>query len=288
MAKNSTRYVLLVILIIAVFLILLLLLKNRQETPPSSERQPADTEAEPPAREDQPGTQETASTFDYLPHSADGEIIRHQHFTLSYIEKHEQAEWVAYRLTGEEVQGVEERSDDFREDPMVKTGSATLQDYYRSGYDRGHLAPAGDMKFSEEAMSESFLMSNMSPQAPEFNRGIWRLLEEQVRRWALQNGSLYVVTGPVFNQRSRKIGENKVSVPKAYYKVLLDYTEPEIKAIGFLLPNKGSDKDILTFAVPIDSVEKVTNIDFFPALPDAEENRLEMEVNVSDWISDPS
>ncbi|WPP49098.1 DNA/RNA non-specific endonuclease [Catalinimonas niigatensis] len=284
MAKKSTRYLLLVILIVAVFIILLVLLKGRQESPAPTERTQAEREVENPAAKDKSGAGETTVAFDYLPRSVNQQIIRHQYITLSYVEKHEQAEWVAYELTGREVQGIEERTDDFREDPMVKTGSATLEDYYRSGYDRGHLAPAGDMKFSEEAMSESFFMSNMSPQLPEFNRGIWRLLEEQVREWALENGKLFVVTGPVFNQRSRRIGDNKVSIPKAYYKVLLDYTEPEIKAIGFLLPNEGSDKDIFTFAVPIDSIEKVTQIDFFPALPEQEEVLLESEVEVSLWI----
>lgn len=286
MAKKSTSYLLLTILIVAVFIILLLLFKGKQESPAPADRQQSDRETKPPAAEDEPATSETVVVFDYLPHSANEQIIRHQYITLSYVEKHEQAEWVAYELTGNEVQGVEERTDDFREDPMVRTGSATPEDYYRSGYDRGHLAPAGDMKFSEEAMSESFLMSNMSPQEPEFNRGIWRLLEEQVRDWALENGRLYVVTGPVFNQRSRRIGDNKVSIPKAYYKVLLDYTEPEIKAIGFLLPNEGADREVYDFAVPIDSIEKVTRIDFFPALPEQEEVLLESEVNVSNWISD--
>ncbi|MEK6478657.1 DNA/RNA non-specific endonuclease [Catalinimonas sp. 4WD22] len=283
MAKKSTQYLILTIVIVAVFIIVLLLLKNQQNQSGSAETQLPKREQN---NQNQPPLSGTSKTLDYLPNSDNQQIIRHQYFTLSYVEKHEQAEWVAYELTGIEVEGIEERTDDFREDPMVSTGSASLEDYYRSGYDRGHLAPAGDMKFSEEAMSESFYMSNMSPQEPEFNRGIWRILEEQVRDWALENGKLYVVTGPVFNQRSRRIGENRVSIPKAYYKVLLDYTEPEIKAIGFLLPNEGSEKDIYSFAVPIDSIEKVTNIDFFPALPDQEEVLLESDVNVSEWIAD--
>jgi len=142
------------------------------------------------------------------------------------------------------------------------------------------------MKFSENAMSESFFMSNMSPQEPSFNRGIWKELEEEVRSLALQNGKLYVITGPVFGKRNRRIGENRVSIPRAYYKVLLDYTEPEIKAIAFLLPNKGSKKDVYDFAMTIDSVEAVTDIDFFPALPDLEEDRLESQVEPSLWIGD--
>lgn len=278
MAKKSTTYLLLVILLVAALIILLVILKGR--------KQPTAEKTDPVRREQ--NTPPSSRDFDYLPLSANTQIIRHKHFTLSYLEKHEQAEWVAYELSGREVRGREERSDDFREDEKVRTGSASLSDYRGSGYDRGHLAPAGDMKFSEEAMSESFLLSNISPQTPEFNRGIWRELEEQTREWALENGSLYVVSGPVFGKRSRRIGKNRVSVPQAYYKVLLDYTEPEVKAIAFLLPNKGTTKDMFHFAVPIDSVEKVTQIDFFPALPDQEEDRLERGVSVAEWIADPS
>ncbi len=279
MAKKSTRYLLLTILIVAVFILLLVLLKKGQKTPEATKK--PDTETSRPTG---PGAN-PSTTFDYLPRSANRQIVRHQYFTLSYVEKQEQAEWVAYELTGIEVKGIKERTDDFREDPMVSSGSASLDDYRRSGYDRGHLAPAGDMKISEVAMSESFFMSNISPQDPDFNRGIWRILEEQVRDWALKNGKLYVVTGPVFNQRSKRIGPNKVGVPKAFFKVLLDYTEPEIKAIGFLLSNKGSNQRIYDFIVPIDSIEKVTNIDFFPALSDHQEALLESVSNVSDWMN---
>ena len=281
MAKNSTRYLLLAILIVAVFLLVLLLLKKQPKeitsTPDRSDQQET--------AEAQPETGPQALT-DYLPKSDNTLIIRREHYALSYLEKHEQAEWVAYELTAEEVAGNTERTDDFREDPEVTTGSATLKDYYRSGYDRGHLAPAGDMKFSEDAMSESFFMSNMSPQKPSFNRGIWRKLESEVREQAVENGRLFVVTGPVFGEQVKKIGESGVSIPKAYYKVLLDYTEPEVKAIAFLLANKGSKKDVYDFAVTIDSVEAVTSIDFFPALPDLEENMLESKINPSLWIGD--
>lgn len=281
MAKNSTRYLLFAVLIVAVFVLVLLLMKDQ----PQILKNAPDTSAQQKTARSQtePGG---GILTNYLPKSANTLIIRRDHYALSYLEEHEQAEWVAYELTAEEVNGDEGRTDDFREDPEVTTGSATLKDYYRSGYDRGHLAPAGDMKFSEEAMSESFYMSNMSPQKPSFNRGIWRKLESEVREQAVQNGSLFVITGPVFGEQTRKIGESGVSIPQAYYKVLLDYTEPEVKAIAFLLANQGSKKDVYDFAVTIDSVEQVTNIDFFPALPDLEENMLESQVEPSLWIGD--
>lgn len=211
-------------------------------------------------------------------------VIVHTNYTLQYNERYEQADWVAYELTKKEVKGSIRRKDDFRSDPFVMTGSADLADYKQSGFDRGHLAPAGDMKFSFKAMDESFYMSNMSPQRPGFNRGIWKELETMVRRWAEEDGSLYVVTGPVLNKKNYPtIGENKVAVPEYYYKVLLDYTEPEIKGIGFILPNRKTENPIEGFAVPIDRVEVMTGIDFFPELPDDEEENIESHADLSLW-----
>ncbi|ACF14264.1 DNA/RNA non-specific endonuclease [Chloroherpeton thalassium ATCC 35110] len=227
--------------------------------------------------------QEPAAELNYLPSATHGKIVAHQYYTLSYVEKHEQAEWVAYELTKAEALGTITRKDAFREDPSIQTGSATLDDYKKSGYDRGHLAPAADMKFSKEAMSESFFMSNMAPQKPSFNRGIWKELEEKVREWAVQNDRIYVVTGGVLTDGLSTIGADKVSVPKYFYKVVLDYTEPETKAIAFVLPNQNSKKPLSSFAVSIDSVEKLTGIDFFPALPDDAENALERMVTYSLW-----
>jgi len=282
MAQKSTRYLLLVILIVAIFILLLLLIK--EDRTPLTEQPRAIPGDMDPAPSEEPLVQPVQPSLDYLPTSSGHQIVRRKYYILAYSEEHEQAAWIAYELTEREVGGSYERTDDFREDPDIATGSATLEDYYRSGYDRGHLAPAGDMKFSEEAMSESFYMSNMSPQEPAFNRGIWRELEEEVRELAVQNGSLYVVTGPVFGKRNKRIGKNRVSVPRAFYKVLLDYTEPEVKAIAFLLPNQGSQQEVYDFAVSIDSVEQVTGIDFFPALPDLEENQLESDIEVGLWL----
>jgi len=286
MANKATRYLLLTILIVAVFIIILLLLKSQQTSEPTTSESATQEQRDDKQQENELPPAERAILRDYLPSSANQQIVRREHYALSYAEEHEQAEWVAYELTDIEVQGNAEREDDFREDPEVRTGSASLKDYYRSGYDRGHLAPAADMKITEDAMSESFYMSNMSPQEPSFNRGIWRKLEEEVRELAVENGRLFIVTGPVFGSDSKKIGENGVSIPQAYYKVLLDYTEPEVKAIAFLLANEGSKKDVYDFVVTIDSVEQVTSIDFFPALPDLEENRLESMSNPSLWIGD--
>ena len=212
------------------------------------------------------------SVEEAYPYNGDPDtVIKHAGFDLSYSEKYEQASWVAYILTREEVEtGNEERTDDFRPDTAVISGSAVLKDYSGSGYDRGHLAPAADMKWSAQAMSESFLLSNMSPQVPGFNRGVWARLESKVRDWAVQNDSLLVITGPVLNNINTFIGESRVGVPGAYFKVIADISYPEYKAIAFLLENKSSGDDLFSFAVTIDSVEKVTGYDFFSNLPDQE------------------
>ncbi|HIA11421.1 MAG TPA: DNA/RNA non-specific endonuclease [Flavobacteriales bacterium] len=224
----------------------------------------------------------------YLPTSTTGQIIEHQYFTLSYSEKHEQAEWVAYELTKAEVAGVITRTNDFRPDPLVKTQSAQLSDYKESGYDRGHLAPAADMKMSHTAMSESFYLSNMSPQSASFNRGIWSKLEKQVRTWAVENESIYVVTGPVFADFLGEIGASGVSVPGYYYKVILDYTPPEVKAIALVLPNEKGAKTLSEYVVSIDFVESLTGIDFYPQLPDDEEQKLEASKDYSKWSFVPT
>jgi len=225
-------------------------------------------------------------TFNYLPTSTTNQIIEHTYFILSYSERNEQAEWVAYELTKSRVYGEVSRTDNFREDPLVKTGSATLNDYKGSGYDRGHLAPAGDMKFSKTAMSESFYMSNMSPQIPGFNRGIWKKLEGQVRIWAVENEHIYIVTGGILSSKIGSIG-NSVTIPKYYYKVILDYKEPGIKAIALILPNEKGTKQLDEYVVTIDRVENLTGIDFFPALPDDLENKLEADSDPSKWSFKP-
>lgn len=211
-------------------------------------------------------------------------VITHTAYSLSYNEPNEQANWVAYELTSEETNSTVERTDKFIIDSQVKTGTANDKDYAGSGYDRGHLAPAGDMGWSTTAMAESFYYSNMSPQDPGFNRGVWKRTEELVRTWATAYQSVYIVTGPVLTSGFQTIGYNKVAVAKYFYKVILDYNEPGIKGIGFIIPNTGSKESLLSFVVTIDSVEKITGIDFFPLLTDQQENLIECNLNVKAWI----
>ncbi len=215
-----------------------------------------------------------------------GEIVSHTGYTLSYSEEHELPSWVAYVLTREEVLGGGERADDFRPDPAIRTGSAELSDYRGSGYDRGHMAPAADFKWSEEAMSDTFYMSNMAPQEPSFNRGIWADLEAVVRTFAYDNQMIYVVTGPVLTDGPYDtIGENGVSIPKRFYKTVLVYSpdRDDAKAIAFVLPNEGSDSSLKLYAMSIDDAEEITGIDFYPALPDEDESRIESSFSTAEW-----
>jgi len=212
------------------------------------------------------------------------EIVRHTYYMLCYIEAHEQPAWTAYVLEGQKLkEGKLRRTQDFREDPKVSTRSATLSDYRRSGYDRGHLVPAGDFKWDAVAMSETFYLSNMSPQLHEFNAGIWEAVERTVRSWAKQKGRLVVYTGPILRLHLKKIGNN-VSVPDTFYKIIYAFVNDEVQAVGFLVPHQSFPENAVSrFMVPVDSVEKVTGIDFFPALPDDIEEKAERQWDRSAW-----
>ena len=211
-------------------------------------------------------------------------IIDRPGYALGYIEYHEQPAWVIYIMTkAEATTKVAKRTNKFRSDPEIPTGSATTGDYRRSGYDRGHLAPAADMAFSGQTMADSFFMSNMSPQKPAFNRGIWKDLEALVRSFAITERKIVVVTGPILpKEKTVTIGANKVTVPTHYYKVIFDLTPPQ-KMIAFILPNEGSDKLLREFAVSVDAVEKATGLNFFSRVPKEEQERLERTISVKAW-----
>jgi endonuclease G len=214
--------------------------------------------------------------------SADDTIIRHHAYSVSYNSTYGQANWVAYQLTKLELTGTVKRTNSFKADPLI-VGTNLAVDYKGSGYDRGHLAPAADMGFSEVTMRESFYYSNMSPQVPGFNRGIWKKLEEQTRDWTSLYDSLYIVVGAVFSDSMKVIGPHRVAVPTYYYKVILDNKLGQEKAIGFLMENVGSSLPIGSFVVAIDEIERLTGIDFFPLLEDGLEDELEGKVCLSCW-----
>ena len=223
------------------------------------------------------------SDFNFLPASPSNQIVKHKYYTLSYNEQHEQAEWVAYELKKEHLTFSNHKRPLFELDKKVKTGSAHWGNYKNSGYSKGHLVPAGDRKFSKEAYNNTFLTSNISPQKPAFNAGVWNRLEQKVRYWVGKERHLYVITGGILKEGLKTIGRENVSVPEYFYKILLDYSEPEIKAIAFLVPHKKSKKPLYSFVVSIDEIESLTGIDFYPSLPDDLEAEIERSSDYKNW-----
>lgn len=227
------------------------------------------------------------------------EIICHSAMCLVYEEKHEQAKWVAHIILPDIVKGKEGRTDDFRKDTLVKTETADDDDYFLKikqpdgkikydgfGYDRGHLAPSADFRWSKKALSESYYYSNMSPQKPDFNRQKWASLEATFREYVTTHTEtqLYVVTGPILYDTLPKLerGKNKVTIPEFYYKVAIDLTNN--KAIGFIMPNKKVEYPITSYAVTINDVEKITGINFFYQLNDSLEEVLESQKIIANWL----
>ena len=211
------------------------------------------------------------------------QIIHHTGYSVSYNENLRLPNWVAYELTRQETQGNAKRTDRFITDPSVKGIIATNADYARSGYDKGHMAPAADMKWSNTAMKESFYFSNMCPQHPELNRRKWKDLEEKIRDWAITDSAIIIICGPIIEKTPQKIGKNKVTVPQKFFKVILSPFTTSPKAIGFLFKNGRSVSPLATYAVSVDSIETLTGMDFFAPLPDDLENKIESQVNCNQW-----
>lgn len=213
------------------------------------------------------------------------QIIEHVGYTVSYNHNWHLPNWVAYELTPSEVCGEYSRTDKFLPDPFVEGDPVVTQDYSGSGYDRGHMAPAADMKWSEQAMKESFYMTNMCPQNHNNNAGDWKDLEELVRDIARKYGNTYICVGPIVSDASVTIGKTrKIVVPQAFYKVLLrQKSDGTWTSIGFVMPNEAGNRPMMSYMVSVNDVESMTGIDFFPNLPDTVEETIESNFEVSDW-----
>ena len=172
-----------------------------------------------------------AQKIDLLP-TSNGQVINHQYYTVSFLQDYKQSEWTFYLSTKANLIERVKRDNQFRKDPLLNGKSANNGDYIKSGYDKGHQIPAGDMCFCLQSMTESFYFTNVSPQVPSFNRGIWENLEQQVRNWVNQKDSLYVVTGPIFLSVQGYIGQNNIPVPGFFYKII--YSPKEKSMIGFV------------------------------------------------------
>ncbi|NND14751.1 MAG: DNA/RNA non-specific endonuclease [Eudoraea sp.] len=218
-----------------------------------------------------------------LPTSTTGDIIVHDHFTLSYHERYEQAEWVAYSLRKSHLTYDDRQRPYFIEDPKVRTKSADWRNYRGSGFDRGHLCPAGDMRFSETAYNQTFYTSNISPQRRDFNAGVWNRLEMQVRSWCKRYGDLQVMVGGILERGLEVIGDEDVAIPDAYFKVIARGESDDLEVIAFLIPHRESQQALVNYVVSVDEIERLTGIDFLGELPDEEEDMLESSVSSKGW-----
>ena len=206
----------------------------------------------------------------------DETIITHTGYTVSYNHHYKTPNWVAWELTRQETTGEEGRTNQFLPDPSLPEPRVETSDYTHSGYDRGHMAPAADMKWSKQAMKESFYMSNICPQNRKLNRDDWGDLEEKCRKWAKKYGTVYIACGPIYDTSSpKRIGKHQVAVPDRFFKVVLIYNRKNPIAMGFLFENKAHHQNLKNYMVKVDQVEEETGLDFFSKVPDEVENRIE-------------
>ena len=203
-------------------------------------------------------------------------ILKRTGYTVSYNTFYKTPNWVAWELTRRETTGEEKRKNKFIADPDLPEPRVEHSDYTNSGYDRGHMAPAADMKWSKKAMEESFYMSNICPQNRKLNRDDWGDLEETCRKWAEKYGNVYIACGPVYSEKNpKRIGEHKVAVPDQFFKVVLLYCHNEPVCLGFLFPNRAHHQELKKYVMTVDSIETITGLDFFSRLPDEIEEKIE-------------
>lgn len=214
------------------------------------------------------------------------QILHRRGYTASYNQTTKTPNWVAWHLTAAHTRGrIQREQEVFTEDEdIAKDQRATDNDYYNSRYDRGHMCPAGDNKWDQQAMSQSFLFTNVCPQNHGLNKYEWNDLEMLCRDWARKYDAIDIVCGPLFTSdgQQKTIGRNKVWVPDAFFKVVL-CRQGTPKAIGFIYRNEGKKQDMKDAVHSVDEIERLTHMDFFPALDDNIETRIEAHANLSDW-----
>lgn len=210
-------------------------------------------------------------------------ILKRTAYTVSYNPDLKIPNWVAWHLTAEHADGEVKRFNGYMEDVDVPKPRATFEDYKGSGWSHGHLCPAGDNKWDKQAMKESFLLTNMCPQDRGLNSGVWNRIEMDCRKWAKKYGEIYIVCGPLpLRGDYVTIGDNKVAVPRAFFKVVL-CLNGEPKAFGFVVKNNGGEKKRDLYYNTVRDVERLTGIDFFHKLPDVFENMVETHANIYEW-----
>lgn len=212
------------------------------------------------------------------------QLVDYKGMTVSFNPQKHIPNWVAWELTRDEVHGTVPRAKGFKNDPNVK-GCPEPWDYSNSGYDRGHMAPAGDMKWDRQAMEESFYLTNVCPQANQLNSGAWNRLEEKCRVWADADSAIIIIAGPVLTDNlTETIGSTtRIAVPQRFFKVILSPFAVPPRGIGFIMNNGKVDGGMQKAAVSIDDVETITGYDFFSALPDSVENEVEQQCKFHYW-----
>ncbi len=236
-----------------------------------------------------PATATTTTDGNYesvlFPRGLSNTVVRYKGFTAHFNKQLHIPNCVVYEITAQEARGKRERSGNFERDEKVP-GCPNWWDYRDSGYDRGHMAPAGDMKWNEQAMNETFFLTNICPQDNALNAGLWNDLELKIREWARRDKSLVVVTGPIVGNSPKTIGQDlDIAVPEAFFKVILAPKTSPMKAIGFICPNRACGGSLKSYAVSVDEVEERTGMNFFNALPDDVENRIEASSNLYQWLN---
>ena len=214
-------------------------------------------------------------------------IIEHMGYALSYNSDYRVPNWVAYELLATELEtGFRSREDSFEPDPLVKGRQAYDRDYVGSGYDRGHMAPAADMRWSSQTMKESFYLSNVCPQNHNLNSGAWNDLEKQVRYEARYYKKVWVVCGPIFEYNNpRHIGQNHVMVPDSFFKALLARKKDgSYAAIGFIFPNEACVRNLTFYAMTVDELEEKLGMDLFFNLDAKDQDEAEAVMDpFGDW-----
>lgn len=217
------------------------------------------------------------ASYDIIPLQREGYIS-------AYCPENRIPLWVAWNLTKQHTDGPYKREGNkFTADTDVPAPRAEHQDYVNSGYDRGHMCPSADCRWSQNAQEQSFLLTNICPQLHNLNGGDWKELEDRCRTWALQYGSIYIVCGPLLmNKKHKTIGKNKVVVPEAFFKVVLRLGD-QPAAIGFIYRNERTNKTMSSYVNSVDEVERITGLDFFSALPDNIEKKVEAKADLNEW-----
>ena len=219
-----------------------------------------------------------------VPRGMSDTLVRYDAFDVHFNAERGIANCAVYEFVANELNGTVERMGEFIQDSSVK-GCPSPQDYAGSGLDRGHLVPAGDLKRSEKAMRRSFMLTNVAPMHKALNEGGWAKLEEKVREWTVRDSALLVFTGPVVSDGDTSLANGRVTVPSAYYKVIMAPCVRPVRAIAFIYPNGHSGGRLRQYAVSVDEVERRTGLDFFPYLPAEEQHRLESVVHLDAWIN---